>query len=80
MMNIAMNPMAKSIGVVNCRRPPHMVAIQLKIFTPVGMAMSIVVAEKTESAMGPSPTWNMWCAHTPHPRMAMSSPEYTTTA
>ena len=56
-----------------------MVAIQLKIFTPVGIAMSIVVIENTASAIGPMPTANMWCAHTPKPRKPIRMPEYTIT-
>ena len=59
--------------------PPHIVAIQLKIFTPVGIAMSIVVTPKNVSAIGPMPTANMWCAHTPKPRKPMRMPEYTIT-
>ena len=80
MMNMATKPMANSMAVLNSRRPPHMVAIQLKIFTPVGMAISMVDAEKTESAMGPRPVANMWWAHTPHPTIPIRMPEYTTTA
>ncbi len=75
MMNIAMKATAKSIGVVNRTCPPHIVAIQLKILTPVGMAMSIVVAEKTESATAPNPTENMWWLHTPQPMIPMTAPE-----
>ena len=41
--------------------------------------MSIVVAENTESAIGPSPTENMWWLHTPQPMKPISTPEYTTT-
>ena len=52
---------------------------QLKIFTPVGMAMSIVDRPKAEMATGPSPVANMWCAHTPHPMKPMAMPEKTTT-
>ena len=58
-MNIAMNPTAKYSGVLKRSDPPHMVAIQLKIFTPVGMAINIVVAENTVFPIGPSPTANM---------------------
>src|SRR6266540_3563205 len=79
MMNIAMNPTAKCSAVVPRIAPPQSVAIQLKILTPVGTAISIVVAEKTESAMGPRPTENMWWLHTPHPMNPMRIPEYTTT-
>ena len=60
MMNIAMKPSAKYIGVFIWIEPPHMVPIQLKIFTPVGMAISIVASENTESAIGPMPVANMW--------------------
>ena len=41
--------------------------------------MSIVVTPNTESAIGPMPTANMWCAHTPKPRKAIRMPEYTMT-
>ena len=41
-VNRKMNPIAHSIGVLNSIEPPHMVAIQLKIFTPVGTAITIV--------------------------------------
>src|SRR4029077_12917419 len=75
MMNMAMKPMANSIGVSRRSLPPHMVAIQLKIFTPVGMAMSMVVDANTESAMGPRPTENMWWLQTPQPMKAIRIPE-----
>ena len=65
MTNIAMNPVAKSIGVAKRNRPPHMVAIQLKILIPVGTEIRNVIAPKKEFNTGPSPTTNMWCAHTP---------------
>ena len=71
--------MANSIGVVKRIEPCHIVPSQLKIFTPVGIAMSIVVTAKTESATGPMPTANMWCAHTPKPRKAIRISEYTIT-
>ena len=53
MVNMAMKPRAKSIGVFNRRSPPQVVASQLKIFTPVGTAMNIVEAAKAELATGP---------------------------
>ena len=56
-----------------------MVAIQLKIFTPVGMAISIVLSPKNVSAIGPIPTANMWCAQTPKPSTPIRIPEYTIT-
>ncbi len=67
-VNSPTSAIANFIAAVKRRLPPHIVKIQLKIFTPVGMAMSIVVTANTESAIGPMPTANMWCAHTPKPR------------
>src|SRR5947208_16043356 len=46
MTNVAMNPIEKTIGIKRRIRPRHIVASQLKIFTPVGTAMSMLVAEK----------------------------------
>ena len=70
--------MAKSIAVVNHSFPPHIVPIQLMIFTPVGTAMNIVVTENTATEMGPRPEANMWWAHTPQPMKPMATPENTT--
>ena len=79
MVNIAMKPSAKSIGVFRRNDPPQTVPSQLKIFTPVGMAMSIVERPNADTATGPRPVANMWCAHTPQPRNPMAMPENTTT-
>jgi len=80
MMNRATKPSANSIGVRNWIDPPHTVPSQLKIFTPVGTAISIVVTENTASATGPMPVENMWWLHTPKPRKAMNAPEKTIAA
>ena len=53
------SPMAKWSAVVVRIEPPQSVASQLKIFTPVGIAMSIVAIENAESATGPIPAANM---------------------
>jgi len=74
-VNIAMSPAAKWKAVVKRMEPPHSVASQLKIFTPVGIAMSMVEMENAASATGPMPAANMWCAHTPKPKKPMSTPE-----
>ena len=42
--------------------PPHMVPIQLKNFTPVGMAIRKVMKEKNGRLT--APVTYMWCAHT----------------
>ena len=41
-----MKPSANSIGVVKRIEPPHMVAIQERIFTPVGTAITMVANMK----------------------------------
>ena len=79
MVNIAMNPSENSIGVLSFNEPPQTVPIQLKIFTPVGMAMSIVESPNAVWATGPRPVANMWCAHTPQPRNPIAMPEKMTT-
>jgi hypothetical protein len=45
-VNKKIKPIANSIGVLKLIEPPHIVAIQLKIFIPVGTAMIIVAAVK----------------------------------
>ena len=44
--------------------PRHIVAIQLKIFTPVGIAISIVEYMKNNSPDNGIPTVYIWCAQT----------------
>ena len=51
-MNSETKPTANSIGVVNVNEPPHIVPIQLKIFTPVGIAISIVLRRRRRSGSG----------------------------
>ena len=41
-----MKPIDQTIGVLKLSDPPHIVAIQEKIFTPVGTAITIVAAVK----------------------------------
>ena len=50
-----------------------MVVVQLKIFTPVGMAMSIVAYMKYSSPPSGMPTVNMWCAQTMNDRNAIEA-------
>ena len=67
--------MANFMAAVNRISPAHIVAIQLKIFTPVGMPISMVTSEKIESATAPIPTANIWWAHTPKPSTPIIMPE-----
>ena len=54
------NPIANFIAVEYQILPPHIVRIQLKIFTPVGIAIAIVAIEKTATDTGPRPDANIW--------------------
>jgi hypothetical protein len=60
--NDTRKPSENTIGVSNVTDPRHSVPIQLKIFTPVGTAMSIVINAKNGSST--DPVTYMWCAHT----------------
>ena len=50
--------------VVKCTRPRNMVNSQLKIFTPVGIEMIIVVMPKKALTLAPEPMVKKWCSHT----------------
>ena len=80
MMNMAMNPRENNIGVSSRSLPPHMVPIQLKIFTPVGTAISIVEIAKAALVAGPRPTVNMWWLQTNQPMNPITAPANTTAA
>src|SRR5947209_8685039 len=79
MVNIVTKPTANRNGAFTRILPPAIVAIQLKIFTPVGTAMNIVDRANADLATGPRPVANMWWAHPPQPRKAMAMPEKTMT-
>ncbi|MNY57281.1 hypothetical protein D3C86_1934660 [compost metagenome] len=76
-VNTKMKPMANSIGVSKVIEPRHIVAIQLKIFTAVGTAISIVAYMKNSWPVTGMPVVNMWCAQTMNDRMAMDAVAYT---
>ena len=67
--NVVRKPIVQSIGVSKLSDPPHMVPIQLKNFTPVGTAMSIVIAAKNGKLT--APVTYMWCAQTATERPAI---------
>ena len=54
-----------------------MVAIQLKIFTPVGTAISMVAYMKNSCPVTGMPVVYMWCAHTIKDRIAIEAVAYT---
>src|SRR5438034_585124 len=55
MVNVAMKPSANSIGVLKRSDPCQIVPSQLKIFTPVGTAMSIVEIMKKTCSVSSTP-------------------------
>lgn len=67
------NPVAHIIGVVNFIFPPYIVAIQLKIFIPVGTAIIIVAAVKYALVSTSIPIVNMWWAQTMKPKKAIAN-------
>ena len=77
MVNMATRPTENSMAVLIRRRPPYMVAIQFRIFTPLGTAMNIVASENASTDRTPMPEANMWCAHTPQPMKPIAMPEPT---
>ena len=65
------------MGVSKVIEPLHIVATQLKTFTPVGTAISIVVNIKNISPASGIPTVNMWCAQTINDSKAIEAVAYT---
>jgi hypothetical protein len=58
-VNKKIKPLANSIGVFNTIDPPNIVAIQLKIFIPVGTAIIIVALVKYARVSTSKPTVNI---------------------
>src|SRR5690606_2086799 len=73
--NETRKPSENTIGVSKVIDPRHIVPIQLKIFTPVGTAMSIVISAKKGSST--PPVTYMWWAHTDTESAAMEMVAYT---
>src|SRR6185437_1564453 len=69
---VTMKPIDHSIGVWKRTRPPHMVNSQLKIFTPVGTAMIIVMMPKKPLTSAPAPIVKKWCNQTRNDRMQIA--------
>ena len=73
--NVQRNPIAKSIGVLRWIFPSQRVPSHENTFTPVGMAMIIVVIIIGTRSQGAMPLTNMWCAQTPNPSTAIATVE-----
>src|SRR3712207_136856 len=71
--NTAMNAQANSSGVRYSTVPRQSVAIQLKTFTPVGIAIRNDASMKKTSTIAGCGTVNMWCAHTISDRNAITA-------
>ena len=65
-------PTANSIAALYSIVPRHSVATQLKIFTPVGTAISKLESMKKVEHHGRIGAENMWCAHTSSERNAIA--------
>ena len=76
MVKVAMKPRANNIGVLNRSDPCQIVPSQLKIFTPVGTAMSIVEIMKKICSVSSTPATNMWCTNTENERKPIATLEY----
>ncbi|AJX43546.1 hypothetical protein BG99_3095 [Burkholderia mallei] len=63
-VNVTMKPIVHSTGAVNSMRPRYIVNSQLKIFTPVGIAITIVIIPKNAFTFAPEPIVKKWCSHT----------------
>jgi len=61
-------PMLQYIGASFDKKDPFIVANQLKIFTPVGIAIIMVADVKQARVSTSIPTVNMWWAQTINPK------------
>ena len=77
MTKVTMKPMVHSTGEVKCTRPRYIVNSQLKIFTPVGIEMIIVVMPKKALTLAPEPMVKKWCSHTMNDSTPMQAVAYT---
>ena len=72
MVNRMTKATENSIGASKVNEPLNIVATQLKTFTPVGTAMSMVAYMKNSWPTMGIPTVNMWCAQTTNESRAMA--------
>src|SRR4051794_38449307 len=72
------NPSANSMGVENFTTPFHIVAIHAKNWTPLGIVMMRLAAEKNDIESGGMPVANMWWTHTPKLMKAIVTSAVTT--
>ncbi len=63
-VKMTINPKNQYIGVANWILPRNIVKSQLKILTPVGIAMIIVMIPKKALTLAPAPMVKKWCNQT----------------
>ena len=76
-VNKTTKAMENNMGVSKVIAPFHMVAVQLKTLTPVGIAISMVAYMKYSSPAIGIPTVNMWWAQTMKDKKAIEAVAYT---
>jgi hypothetical protein len=69
MVNKKIKPKVNSNGVFIFNHPPHIVANQLNILIPVGIAITMVAAVKYARVSTSKPTTYIWCAQTKNPNI-----------
>jgi hypothetical protein len=67
--NSTTKPAKKRKGVRNTGRPVQIVASHENTATALGITIAKLAALKNDSEAGGSPVANMWCTHTPNPRI-----------
>ena len=70
---VTMKPIVHSIMEVYWMRPRYMVNSQLKIFTPVGMEIIMVVMPKKAFTLALEPMVKKWCSQTTKLRKVMQT-------
>ena len=71
--NTEIPPTQNSSGVLYSTVPRHSVAIQLRIFTPVGTAIKKELTSTNTRIASGTGAVNMWCAHVRKPRNAIAT-------
>src|SRR5207253_6169402 len=74
---VTMKPIDHSIAEVKTIRPPYMVNSQLKTFTPVGTAMTMVAMPNTALTSAPAPMVKKWCSQTVKDSTVIATVAYT---
>ena len=76
-VNVKMKPKNQYMGVVNWTLPLNIVNSQLKILTPVGIAIIIVMMPKKALTLAPAPIVKKWCSQTTKDRNVITTSAHT---